>query len=111
MLENLFRKRFIPLTKADEIEFPCDDNTDESSEEFCINLESYGESTTYGCVLGFFEFRGEIYYRARGAAGRKVDNNDKSFTDSIKELYPDEFKDYTPAKVCTIKVTPLKVII
>lgn len=57
---------------------------------------------------GFFEFRGEIYVKsAKSGAAKSITNLSKSFTDSIKELYPEEFEEGKPKDISLMKVTEL----
>jgi len=75
-----------------------------------ISLRPNGKKVTYGTVIGFFKFRDTIYYRVKGVAGRTVDEESLSFTDSIVKLYPDEFKDYSAKDIGTILVQPLRIV-
>lgn len=75
-----------------------------------IKLKKDKEEIEYGKVTGFFEFRGEFYYRAKGVAARNLYDEEKSFTDKIKELYPEEFKNIQAKEVSVLKVRPMHVI-
>lgn len=78
--------------------------------EFNIQLKTFGDEVTYGNVVGFFKFRDTIYYRVKGAAGRTLDDDSLSFTDSLMQLYPDEFDGYSAKEIGTILVQPLRVV-
>lgn len=60
----------------------------------------------YKEVTGFFLYRGVAYYRVKGVAGKSLDDN-KSFTEKIKELYPEEYGEVSAAQVSDIMVVPL----
>ena len=82
--------------------------TDESeitSDAVIITLMP-GETTTYGKVSGFFKFRDRIYYRAKGSSGREIEDG-KTFTESIKELYPSEFSNKPGPEISNIEVEQL----
>lgn len=78
--------------------------------DFQVNLKKTGNKVTYGEVVGYFEFRNEIYYKVKGSSGRNVKDLEKPFTAKIKELYPDEFKDYLAKDIRSIIVNELIVM-
>ena len=71
-----------------------------------ITLHRGKHAIIYKDILGFFEFRGEIYYRAKGVAGRHL-KSDMPFSAKIKELYPEDYKDALASEISNIEVTPL----
>ncbi len=75
-----------------------------------IKLKKDENDVEYNKVTGFFEFRGEYYYRAKGVAARHLYDEEKSFTDKIKELYPEEFDSITAKEVSVLKVRPLHAV-
>jgi hypothetical protein len=81
-----------------------------SSNTKTIQLVVTDKEVEYGSVIGFFEFRGEIFFRAKGSAGKKISDFTTSFTDAIKEKYPDEFGKILSTEVSALKVIPLKVV-
>ena len=74
-----------------------------------ISLTNDGDEVIYKEVTGFFSFRGDKFYRVKGAAGKSIKDN-KSFTDFLKEKYPEEFCKCKVSDISTLKVQPLKVI-
>lgn len=79
-------------------------------EVYKLILKPNGDEVTYGDVIGFFKFRDTIYYRAKGVAGRTLDERSLSFTDNIREEYPDEFKDYNAKEISALLVQPLYLV-
>lgn len=79
-------------------------------EEFELVLTPDGEEVTYGNVIGFFKFRDTVYYRAKGTAGRTLDETSLSFTDSIRELYPEEFENASIRDISNMLVQPLRLV-
>lgn len=71
-----------------------------------ITLHRGKKAIIYKDILGFFEFRGEIYYRAKGVAGRHL-KSDMPFSAKIKELYPEDFADALSTEISNLEVTPL----
>ena len=74
------------------------------------NISLYPKSEkacTYKEVLGFFSFRGDIFYRVKGSAGKSVKTG-SSFTDFIKEKYPDEFGKCKVSDISALEVMPLE---
>ena len=78
--------------------------------DFTVNFIKATTQIEYSKITGFFEFRGQLYYRAKGVAARNINDLNKSFTDNIRELYPDEFVNSTMKDIGLIMVTPVKVI-
>ena len=79
-------------------------------EQYKLVLTPDGEEVTYGNVIGFFKFRDTIYYRTKGTAARTLDEKSLSFTDSIRELYPEEFDNATIKDISYILVQPLRLV-
>lgn len=75
-----------------------------------ITLEPKGDEVTYGKVAGFFKFRDVVYYRSRGSAGRTIDNEALSFTDSLLRLYPNEFDNASAKDISEVLVQPLQFV-
>lgn len=77
---------------------------------FIVKLNIAGSVMKYCEVTGFFEFRGEVYYRAKGVSARNLYDVDKSFTEKIKELYPEEFCNVKAVDISNLLVQPLKAV-
>lgn len=73
-----------------------------------FTLKPAGVTVTYKDAIGFFEFKGDVFYRAKGAAGKNI-YTDESFTDYIKVKH-DEFVDLTSKDISTLTVQPLIVV-
>ena len=74
-----------------------------------LRLVFSGKEIPYGNVKeGFFEFRGVLFYRAKGGSARLVSNSSKSFTNYIKETYT-EYSEIRPSEVSAIMVNPYTV--
>jgi hypothetical protein len=81
-----------------------------SDNEVVITANKARELVAYKDVTGLFEFRGEVYYRERkGSSGKHIASN-KSFTDKIKELYPDQFMKASSSDISDLLVTPLIIL-
>lgn len=79
-------------------------------DESVANIPLYfgsSKSCTYKEVLGFFSFRGDIFYRVKGSAGKSVKTG-AAFTDFIKEKYPDEFGKCKVSDISVLEVMPLE---
>ena len=85
---------------------------DESDEvpDCLIKLSENVETVPYKDVTGFFNFRGEVYYKAKGSAGKLISDDETSFSNSVKQRFPEEFENFTLQKIGYIEVTPLKVM-
>ena len=66
--------------------------------DLCVKLDKTGESSYKEFAEGFFGFRGDLYYRVKGQAGKNVQTG-VTFTTDVKEKYPDEFGKMTPSKL------------
>ena len=84
---------------------------DDEEPDFVIELKETGEEVAYKDVTGFFSFKGEIYHKSKGAAGKHVRNTELTFSDSIKERFPEDFGNYTGPKIGTIIVKPLEAVV
>ena len=74
-----------------------------------LRLVFSGKEIPYGSLKeGFFEFRGVLFYRAKGESARLVEDSSKSFTNYIKETYA-EFSEIRPSEVSAIMVNPYTV--
>ena len=62
----------------------------------------------YGKVTGFFAFRGDIFYRAKGVAAKEVKSG-ISFVEFIKDKYPKDFTKAKMSEVSNLAVTILEV--
>ena len=78
--------------------------------DYTLKFSSTREQVEYKDVEGFFCFRGVIYFKTKGVAGKCMNDLSTNFSTSVKERFPDEFRDYTLPKIGTIKVTPIKVM-
>lgn len=92
---KFFKKKFITVRKSSNV---------------VITLEPSGDEVTYGNVIGFFKFRDIVYYRAKGAAGRTLDEKSLSFIDSLLEYYPNEFSDMSFKEIGEVLVQPLQFV-
>ena len=92
---SFFKKKFITIRKDAPI---------------VITLKPTGNEVTYGKVAGFFKFRDVVYYRSRGSAGRTLDSKSLSFTDSLLQLYPNEFDDASAKDISEVLVQPLQFV-
>ena len=84
---------------------------EDSMPDYVIELRETGEEVAYKDVTGFFSFAGEIYHKSKGAAGKHVRNTELTFSDSVKERFPEDFGKYTGPKIGTIPVQPLEVVV
>ena len=89
----------------DSILDECDETPD-----YLIRLSENEGTVPYKDVTGFFNFRGEIYYKANKGAGKLIHGDETSFSNSVKERFPEEFENFTLQKIGYIEVTPLKVM-
>ena len=76
--------------------------------DFTIELERGENDVIYADVSGFFEFRGEVYYRYNGSPARHIYDNMK-FSEKIKANYPEEFALITSTGLSLINVRPVYV--
>ena len=68
-----------------------------------------GDEVTYGKCSGFFVFRGDIFYRVKGSAGKSIVTGE-AFAEYIKSKYPEEFQKTTMSAIANIVVQSLNVI-
>ena len=75
-----------------------------------VKLVVDGEEVPYKEVVGFFSFRGEVYYKVKGGAGKLLSDGETNFTNDVRDRFPEEFDNYTMPKMGNIMVKPLKVM-
>lgn len=85
-----------------------DSNNNSMCDAIIITLMPY-DTTTYSNATGFFRFRDKIYYRGKKSPGRSIDDN-LSFTDSIKSMFPDEFGNLISSDIGMLEVELLEFI-
>ena len=73
-----------------------------------LNLEASSAPVLYKEAVGLFSFREDTFYRSKGSAGRSL-KEDKSFSDFLKEKYPEEFANMKATEISSVKVIPLTV--
>ena len=82
----------------------------ENPEEVVVRLVPSGEPVPYSDVLGFFKFRNTLYYRSKGKAGKVLNDEEMSFTESIKATYPEEFADIAAKDIAKVLVQPYVIL-
>ena len=73
-----------------------------------IKFKETDNEVNYGKVVGFFTFRGDIFYRAKGVAAKEVKSG-VSFVEFIKDKYPEDFAKAKMSEVSNLTVTLLEV--
>ena len=73
-----------------------------------IKFKETDNEVNYGKVTGFFTFRGDIFYRAKGVAAKEVKSG-ISFVEFIKDKYPEDFAKAKMSEVSNLTVTLLEV--
>ena len=73
-----------------------------------IKFKVTNDIINYGKVVGFFAFRGDIFYRAKGVAAKEVKSG-ISFVEFIKDKYPKDFAKAKMSEVSNLAVTILEV--
>ena len=85
-------------------------NSDNEQPDYVIRLSAKKEEVSYKNVSGLFCFRGEVYYKPNGGAGKSLTANDVAFGNSIKERFPEEFENCTLQAIGAVMVQPLDVM-
>ena len=70
-----------------------------------VVLKEDGEPVMYKDAVGFFDFRGDLFYKAKGAAGYNLITG-KPFMQVITEKYPEEFGTVTTKAIGALYVFP-----
>lgn len=73
-----------------------------------IKFKETDNEVNYGKAVGFFTFRGDIFYRAKGVAAKEVKSG-ISFVEFIKDKYPKDFAKAKMSEVSNLTVTLLEV--
>lgn len=79
-----------------------------STNGITVQLEEVPTRVSYKEAVGFFSFRGDLFYRSKGAAGKSI-KGDINFSEFVKTNYPEEFKSAISSDISNIQVVQLVV--